>query len=209
MVGSSATQEKLLDAAARLFAERGVDNVSTAEIVRAAGQRNASAVQYHFGNRNEILRAVLARHVPALAVRRHELLDRAREAPERDLHSAAEAIVIPVTEFARRGWRERAYLQIGFQLTGALDRTTPEIRELMDETAGPAAWELLRRRCPQVPTDLWLERQTICINFVGRAAADRARRLESGDAAPGLTDARFVENLVDMVIAAMTAAHTD
>ena len=70
-----------LDAAARLFAERGIDNVSIAEIVRTAHQRNASAVHYHFGNRDEILRAVLARHVPAIAERRHQLLERARARP--------------------------------------------------------------------------------------------------------------------------------
>ena len=54
------TADKILDAAAKLFAERGIENVSVAEIVRAAGQRNASAVNYHFGNRNDLLHAVLA-----------------------------------------------------------------------------------------------------------------------------------------------------
>jgi AcrR family transcriptional regulator len=204
MADANATRDKLLDAAARLLAERGVDNVSINEIVRSAGQRNASAVQYHFGNRNEVLRAVLARHVPALAVRRRQLLERARRAPPGDLRSAAEAVVRPVTEFARLGWRERAYLQIGFEMTGALDRYTDEIRDLMDQTAGPAAWELLRQRCPGVPDDLWVERQTICINFVGRAAADRARRLERGER-PSLSDQRFVDNLVERVLAAMAA----
>ena len=38
------TSDLLLDSATRLFAERGVDNVSIAEIVRAAGQRNTSAI---------------------------------------------------------------------------------------------------------------------------------------------------------------------
>lgn len=204
MPDASTTREKLLDAAARLLADQGVDNVSIAEIVRAAGQRNTSAVQYHFGNRTEVLRAVLARHVPALAVRRLELLERARMAPAGDVHSVVEAIVRPVTEFARLGWRERAYLQIGFELTGALDRYGDQIRNLMDQTEGPAAWDLLRERCPGIPEDLWVERQTICINFVGRAAAERARRLERGDRAI-LSDERFVENLVEMVLAAMTA----
>ena len=46
-----------------------------------ADQRNASAVHYHFGSRDEILRAVLARHVPAIADRRRELLERARARP--------------------------------------------------------------------------------------------------------------------------------
>lgn len=207
MENATSTPEKLLDTAARLFAERGIDNVSIREIVRTAGQRNASAVHYHFGNRDEVLRAVLARHVPAIAERRHELLERARSRPAGDVRSAAEAIVRPITEFAQRGWRERAYLQIGSELNGADDYRTPEIRDLMTQTAGFAAWDLLRERCPQVPGDLWQERKYICILLISRAAADRARRLESGASHPlsNLSDDRFVDNLIDMVIGAMTA----
>jgi AcrR family transcriptional regulator len=211
MADGGSTRDKLLDAAARLFAERGIDNVSIAEIVRSAGQRNASAVQYHFGTRDEVLREVLARHVPAIAERRSELLERARSQAAEDVWSAAEAIVRPITEFAQRGWRERAYLQIGSELTGALDRTTPQIRELMIQTAGFAAWALMRDRCPTVPADLWQERQDICIVFIGRAAADRARQLdgrgEQGEH-PVLSDDRFVDNLIEMVIGAMTAPHS-
>jgi AcrR family transcriptional regulator len=203
----SSTREALLDAAAQLFAERGVDNVSIAEIVRTAGQRNASAVHYHFGSRDEILRAVLARHVPDIAGRRQELLAVAKERPASDARSAAEAIVRPVTEFAQRGWRERAYLQIGSELTGAIDRATPEIAELMTRTAGQAAWSVLRQRCPGVPADLWRQRREICIVFIGRAAADRARLLDGPDRRGILADDRFVDNLVDMVIGAMTAPH--
>jgi AcrR family transcriptional regulator len=203
----TSTPEMLLDAAAELFAERGIDNVSIAEIVRTAGQRNASAVHYHFGNRDEVLRAVLARHVPVIAERRHQLLERARSRPATDVRSAAEAIVRPVTEFAQRGWRERAYLQIGSELTGALDRASPEIRELMGLTVGHAAWKVLRQRCPNVPADLWRQRQEICIVFIGRAAADRARLLDRGGQRGVLSDDRFVDNLIDMVIGAMTAPH--
>jgi hypothetical protein len=57
-----------------------------------------------------------------------------------------------------------------------------------------------------VPDDLWQERQAICIIFVGTAAADRARLLDRGGKHPVLSDDRFVDNLVDMVIGAMTAA---
>ncbi len=182
-----------------------MDNVSIAEIVRAAHQRNTSAVHYHFGSRDEILRSVMARHVPAIAERRHELLERARSRPARDLRSAAEAVVRPVTEFAQRGWRERAYLQIGSELTGAIDRTSAEIRDLLMQTAGYEAWDLFGQRCPKVPADLWRVRRELCIVFIGRAAADRARRLDRGGEHDVLSDDRFVDNLVDMVIGAMTA----
>lgn len=201
------TRDKLLDAAARLFAERGIDNVPIAEIVRVAGQRNASAVHYHFGNRDEVLRELLARHVPAIHDRRVELLDKARAQPDTDVRSAVEAIVRPITELARRGWRERAYLQIGSELTRWLARADlPAMAALMEETAGFEAWRLLRERAQgDVPDDLWEERQDICISFIGRAAADRARLLDREGDDPELSDDRFVDNLVAMAVGAMTA----
>jgi AcrR family transcriptional regulator len=207
MADETSTRDKLLDAAARLFAMRGIDNVSIAEIVRAAGQRNASAVHYHFGNRNEVLRALLARHVPAIHDRRVELLDKARSMPDDDVRSAVEAIVRPLTELAQRGWRERAYLQIGSELTHWLARAdTPEIAELMEQTAGFEAWRLVRGRAQgSLSDDLWDERQEICISFVGRAAADRARLLDQAGDHPVLSDDRFVDNLVAMVVGAMTS----
>jgi AcrR family transcriptional regulator len=164
-------------------------------------------VHYHFGSRDEILRSVLARHVPAIADRRRELLERAQSKPARDVRAAAEAVVRPVTEFAQRGWRERAYLQIGSELTGALDRTSSDIRDLLMQTAGYAAWDLFGQRCPKIPVDVWRARQELCIVFIGRAAADRARRLDKGGEHDVLSDDRFVDNLVEMVIGAMTAPH--
>jgi AcrR family transcriptional regulator len=203
------TRDLLLDAAARLFAERGVDNVSIAEIVRSAGQRNTSAIHYHFGGRIEVLRGVLARHVPELAERRLVLLEQARARPARDARAAADAIVRPVTEFAQGGWRQRAYLQIGSELAGSLDRVPSEIRELLAQTAGDEAWDLLRRRCPKIPTRLWRMRQDLCVVFVGRAAADRARQLDEGGTRRILTDDHFVDNLVEMLLGAMKAPHRD
>lgn len=205
MADPAATREKLLDAAARLFAERGIDNVSIAEIVRAAGQRNASAVHYHFGSRQEVLRALLARHVPAIAERRAELMAKAEEAPADDVRAAAEAIVRPVSEFAQRGWRERAYLRIGTQLAPWLSNQSSELADLMAETEGFKAWDLLRTRCSAVPDDLWEERRQICIAFVAGAAADRARQLDDGTEHPVLSDEHFVDNLVAMLVGAMTA----
>jgi AcrR family transcriptional regulator len=209
MAEANTTPDLLLDAAARLFAERGVDNVAIAEIVRAAGQRNTSAIHYHFGNRDEVLKAVLARHVPELAQRRVVLLEQARARPAADVRSAADAIVRPVTELAQGGWRQRAYLQIGSELAGSLDRVSPEIQELLQQTAGYEAWALLRRRCPKMPADLWRLRQDLCIVFIGRAAADRARQLDQGGKRHVLSDDLFVDNLVEMLLGAMTAPHRD
>jgi AcrR family transcriptional regulator len=205
MAAAATTQDKLLDAAARLFAERGIENVSIAEIVRSAGQRNTSALHYHFGSRDGVLIALLERHIPDIRTRRLELLELARSRPDDEPRSAAEAVVRPITEFARRGWRERAYLRYGSDLANSLDRASPAVRELLRDTSGYEAWDLLQARCPGVPEALWAERMAICTAFIGRAAADRATQLDRGDARSLLPDDVWVDNLVDMVLGAMTA----
>jgi AcrR family transcriptional regulator len=202
----AATREKLLDAAMQLFAERGVADVSLAEIVRAADQRNASAVHYHFGGRDQVVEAILARYVPAIRERRQELLAVASGAPD-PVRAAGEALVRPVTELARRGWRERAYLQIGAELANQPDRTTPEIRRLFRETAGPEVFAFLAEHV-QVPPKVWRVRAVLGNTFVGRASADRARALDRGEATSGLSDEQWVSNLVDMFVGMVTAPVT-
>ena len=48
-----------IDAAEALFAERGLDGVTTREILDAAGQKNQSALQYHFGSREGLILALV------------------------------------------------------------------------------------------------------------------------------------------------------
>ncbi len=208
---AQSTRDKLLDAATRLFAERGVENVSIAEIVREAGQRNTSAVHYHFGSRDDLVRAILELYVPVIRARRLELLEAARHTPSDDVRSVAEAIVRPVTELAQRGWRERAYLQIGSELLHNLDRAPDGIKKLLRQTAGYEAMALLAQRLPPLPPEIWAERSELLHPFIGRAAADRARLLDQrlrGDRA-ALAGERFVNNLIDMVVGAISAPVTE
>jgi AcrR family transcriptional regulator len=55
-----ATRELILLAAERLFAERGIEAVPLRDVRIAAGQRNSAAVQYHFGDRETLVRAIAA-----------------------------------------------------------------------------------------------------------------------------------------------------
>lgn len=51
----SSTRVKIMLAAERLFGERGIDAVPLRVVAKEAGQKNTNAVQYHFGNRLELL----------------------------------------------------------------------------------------------------------------------------------------------------------
>ncbi|MCB0963878.1 MAG: helix-turn-helix transcriptional regulator, partial [Acidimicrobiales bacterium] len=74
-VESTTTRDRLLLAAEDLFATRGIDAPSLAEITQAAGSANTGAVHYHFGGREELLAAIVDEHRTALDARREVLLD--------------------------------------------------------------------------------------------------------------------------------------
>ena len=95
-----ATRERLLDAAERLFAERGYEGTSLRAVTRAAGA-SVSAANYHFGSKRSLLRAAVRRHLEALNQRRLALLAAAEEragarAPR--LEDVADAFLRPVFE---------------------------------------------------------------------------------------------------------------
>lgn len=108
---SSSVPDALVSAAERLFAERGSTAVSLREINAAAGSTNASAIQYHFGGRRGLLRAVLDKHEAAIEARRHALLDAYEAAGEEDLRALCAALVEPlVAELSADGGP--GYLQL-------------------------------------------------------------------------------------------------
>src|SRR5918998_655134 len=62
----AATREALIDAAARLFAERGVERTTMDDIARAAGSSRTSVFNY-FGYKEMILCEIGARYVAEIA----------------------------------------------------------------------------------------------------------------------------------------------
>ena len=90
------TRTRLLEAAERLFAERGVEAVSLREITRESGARNAIALQYHFEDRAGVLQAIFDKHVPEVEARRHAMLDEYEARGEPDLRALASALVRPL-----------------------------------------------------------------------------------------------------------------
>src|SRR5262245_39243766 len=83
------TRERLLDAAERLFATRGFEATSLRDVTSQA-KANIAAVNYHFGSKDALVRAVFERRLGEVNRRRIELLDargRGRPDPEQILHA--------------------------------------------------------------------------------------------------------------------------
>ena len=79
---AQATRDQLISTAEALFAAQGLDGVSLNEITRAAGQRNASALQYHFGGKEGLLDAILEKHQPAIDDERQRMLEKLQPVEE-------------------------------------------------------------------------------------------------------------------------------
>jgi AcrR family transcriptional regulator len=68
------TKERILDAAERLFAERGFDGTSLRAITTEAGV-NLAAVNYHFRSKNDLIHEVFSRRLAPINARRLTMLD--------------------------------------------------------------------------------------------------------------------------------------
>ena len=89
------TKQQIVRAAERLFATHGLEGVSLRQIGAAAGNGNNSAVQYHFGSKDQLVQAIFEDRLPYLDERRRLLV--AQRRPD-DLRSWVECYVLPILE---------------------------------------------------------------------------------------------------------------
>jgi AcrR family transcriptional regulator len=92
---------RLVGAATRLFAQHGIDGVTLKDIVAAAGQKNQSAIQYHFGDKDGLIAAALGARFQVIDARRVALIAAAGTAPPAARRQAVmRATVEPLVEEA-------------------------------------------------------------------------------------------------------------
>ena len=96
---ASTTQEAILTAAERLFAEHGVFAVSNRQVSEAAGQGNNAAVGYHFGTKTDLVRAIEERHrVPIERLREKMVTETLRSGAAGDMRGWVACLVRPLTD---------------------------------------------------------------------------------------------------------------
>lgn len=137
-------------AAERLIAERGIDAVSLREIGAAAGQRNNSAAQYHFGTKEGLVAAIYEYRMRAMNDRRLELL--ASIEPTGDvveITALADVLVSPLLDVVvpHETYFARFLMQLSARGTWAGCYPAPR-RELQE-----GVWEL-RRRIKEILADV-------------------------------------------------------
>jgi TetR/AcrR family transcriptional regulator, regulator of cefoperazone and chloramphenicol sensitivity len=183
----------LIRAGEHLFARVGIAQTRVRELNAMAGQRNASALHYHFGDRQGLLRAIYERHSAVIDADRAQRLSRL--APDASVHDIVAVILAPMADHLARS-DGRDYLRILAQ-------------RLIGEVEPPAivaAFTLARDRLADlgVPDPLRDERLLGMLRAATTLLAERARALEDGE--PLALDApAFAANLVDMATGMLTA----
>ncbi len=192
----SATRARLIETGEHLFAERGVNGVSLREIVRKSGARNVTALQYHFGDRKGLLRAVLDRHYRDVEATRHALLDAYEAGGPPDVRALAAVLVQPLAaKLAQPGGR--AYLRILGEL---VSRPEPVIGQASLRDPGDSLYRWRTLAAPLLEDEATrLHRRFVAIRFT---MTEIGRRAESG---PHTDDRLFTSHLIDLVTALLLA----
>ncbi|WP_137294212.1 TetR/AcrR family transcriptional regulator [Nocardioides dongxiaopingii] len=201
--GSGAPSE-LIAAAERLFSARGIDGVSLREITREANQRNTTALQYHFGGRDGLLRALVEKHMDTVAVRRAALLDHVEGRTDLTARDGASMLVQPLIAKLTSDDGGPAFLQVAAEM---LNRTHRLIDP--DEPVGPVIYDALgsldrwsatfESVMPAGSTGAPLHRRFAVIRFAHIEIGRRAR------VGPPINVPLFTSQLIDMVAGLLTA----
>lgn len=184
----------------------GIHGASIRDITLTAGVRNKSAVQYHFGDRDGLIDALLARRGAVLRVRRALAWEQlVIEQVEFELRSLCRALIEPFCQFLDDGPGEWAYLVVANDLLSDPARDFAVVREQFDDPLLPTVIARLIAAIP-LPEPLARERVMVGVTSAIAAVAARARRQLDATTAPSLVSVDvFVANLVDMLEASLAA----
>jgi TetR/AcrR family transcriptional regulator, regulator of cefoperazone and chloramphenicol sensitivity len=201
---SADTKELLLDAAEQLFARDGIHGARIREINELAGQKNPSALHYHFGSREGLVTAILLRHqseIDKVVEQRLDELETEGEVSVREIiGTVVEQMVERLATPSGRAWA-RIIPQILPALSanlrrGVLEPNTPQMHRLM---------EMLKARISHLPERVQRERLVDYAIVLSTLVAERAHQLEA-DRRPTLSNRAFATNLIDVLVAVVTSA---
>ena len=198
---ASSTQEAILAAAERLYAEHGMFAVSNRQVSEAAGQGNNAAVGYHFGTKADLVRAIERKHRGPVEELREQLVAELLESGgNAELPDWVACLVRPLTDhladlgnptwyarFAAQAMTDPAYYNI--VVKGAL--SSPSLVQVVDG---------VNRCLPNLPADVHFERNIMARNLLMHTCADRERSLAAGSpmSQPSWRAASF--GLIDAIV---------
>ncbi|MEZ5229820.1 MAG: TetR family transcriptional regulator [Acidimicrobiales bacterium] len=119
----SDAEERMIEAAERIAAEEGLGAMSLRAVQAAAGQRNKSAAQYHFGSREGLIERIVVHRMGPINERRVEMLGTLPD--EATLADLVEVFVRPTAEAEFLSGRRATWAR--FVIAGTADPTVADV----------------------------------------------------------------------------------
>jgi AcrR family transcriptional regulator len=198
------TPEHLVRTAERLYAQQGITAVSLRQIVAAAGHRNPAAIQYHFGSRDGLLRAIVESRVGLFNDRRLAMLDALHQrGRDDDLRGVVEAVVLPFAQDEPPG---AYYVRFLARLSAHRAEMGRVFASVNDEYGASVrrVQKALERCLAPLPPAVKTNRIAMAMSLTVNTLADRQERAEAGEDDLLPRDA-FVSDLVDAVVGLLGA----
>ena len=196
------TRERLMRAAELLIAQDGIENVTVRAIVSEAEQKNESALQYHFQNRDGLLDAIHQQRNSEVRALRETLLQPYLEGQEPDLRDICRLMVMPSYTLARKDKGFRHYVRgFGARIT----QSSRPVQMVFDNASSAGVTFLLdhlHRLVGDMPEALFLSRLESTLRFIALTMSHQAGPSGGfgGDAGE-----RFIANLQDTMVGIMSA----
>ena len=192
-------------AAEKLIAEQGIENVTIRQIVGAAGQKNESALQYHFKSLPGLIEALRNERDAQVQARRASMLANTLAAnPAPSLRQLCELMVRPTFDLAGRKPEFRRYVQafsheIIFAETSALATVG---RRGGGNESGRQLGALLRAHLPHLDEAGYRRRMDAALRL---AAASMSHEARQKNAFRGLQADLFFHSLLDALVGLLGA----
>lgn len=168
------TRDRMLLAARRLIAARGVDGVGVRDILQAADVRNGGAMHYYFGSKDDLIRELIEMGARRIDERRISALD---ELDAGRVHPTPRALVDILVQSAIGVSRARSGEDSYIRFALAVRATHPSLYE--DAIAG--RWDIgyrrlvgrLREAMPRVAPALLEVRLMLSLELINAVLARR------------------------------------
>ncbi|MDN6605896.1 TetR/AcrR family transcriptional regulator [Brevibacterium sp.] len=176
-IQSDRAREVLLNSAEELFAVHGIDAVSNRRIVDHAGAANHSAISYHFGGREGLLRALVERHVAEVAHRRDAYVESLGASPS--IHDFVRCRMGPLfdvlADLPRPSWRAQFLAQV------AIVPSAVEImKSVVAESSLPEDLRFIHGEMDGIPEGVLRGRAYLLAHMVTSACSDQEVKMNEG-----------------------------
>lgn len=197
------TRLRLITAAEKLFGERGIHGVTLKDINAAAGQRNESALHYHFGSKPALVEAILVLRTRDIDLKRMEMVDALlASGQERNLNAILKVMFLPMMELlgSEKGVR---FIRFLAQVLNDPDFDLPDMAIRGSLPGVIKANGLLVAALGDITPEIVIQRQRFIVEMGVSSLAIWSRHHDSVNevAAREL----FISNLLDSIAGFLTA----